>query len=229
VAKTFTLCVPVLEYHRIVASAEAGDSMPGLVISPDLFSAQMDALKAAGWHTITLATLGDDLLAGRAPSAKSFVVSIDDGWYDGYKYAFPILQAHGFVATFFVISSRIGSGDFLSASELTSLIAAGNEIGNHTVDHVSLPALTTANMTSEVNLASDRIAQVTGVRPKSFAYPAGGITNASMAVVAACPGMEIAVTEQRAIGETNGGRFDVPRLEIGPGVSAQSLLAMLAG
>jgi peptidoglycan/xylan/chitin deacetylase (PgdA/CDA1 family) len=228
-AKTFALCVPVLEYHRIVPSAEAGDSLPGLVISPDLFSAQMDALKAAGWHTITLATLGDDLLAGRAPPAKSFVVSIDDGWYDGYTRAFPILKAHGLVATFFVISSRIGANDFLSASDLTSLIAAGDEIGNHTVDHVSLPYLTRANMTSEVNLASDRIAKVTGVRPKSFAYPMGGITTSSMAVVAACPGMEIAVTEQKAIGETNAGRFDVPRLEIGPDVSAQSLLAMLAG
>jgi peptidoglycan/xylan/chitin deacetylase (PgdA/CDA1 family) len=223
------LCVPVLEYHRIVPSAEAGDSLPGLVVSPDLFSAQMDALAAAGWHTITLATLGDDLLAGRAPSAKSFVVSIDDGWYDGYKYAFPILQAHGFVATFFVISSRIGITDFLSASELASLVAAGNEIGNHTVDHVSLPYLTSANMISEVNLASDQIAGVTGVRPKSFAYPYGGINPPSMGVVAACPGMEIAVTQQWAIGETNVGRFDAPRLEIRPSVSAQALAVMLAG
>jgi len=189
----------------------------------------MDALKAAGWHTITLATLGDDLLAGRAPYAKSFVVSIDDGWYDGYKYAFPILQAHGFVATFFVISSRIGSSDFLSASQLRSLQAAGNDIGNHTVDHLSLPYLTKANMTKEVNVASDQIAAVTGVRPKSFGYPMGGISTLSMGVVAACPGMEIAVTEQRAIGETNIGRFDAPRLQIGPGVSPETLLVWLAG
>jgi peptidoglycan/xylan/chitin deacetylase (PgdA/CDA1 family) len=221
--------VPVLEYHRIVPSAEAGNSLPGLVVAPVTFSAQMDALKAAGWHTITLARLGDDLLAGRAPSAKSFVVTIDDGWYDGYKYAFPILKTHGFVATYFVISSRIGNSDFLSASNLSSLIAAGDEIGNHTVDHVSLSYLSAASKTSEVDDASNRIAEVTGMRPKSFAYPMGGITTAAMGVVAACPGMEIAVTESKAIGETNVGRFDVPRLEIGPYVSAQSLLAMLAG
>jgi peptidoglycan/xylan/chitin deacetylase (PgdA/CDA1 family) len=221
--------VPILEYHRIVPSAEAAGSLPGLVLAPSLFSQQMDALKAAGWHSITLATLGDDLLAGRAPYARSFVVSIDDGWYDGYKYAFPILQAHGFVATFFVISSRIGSSDFLSASQLRSLQAAGNDIGNHTVDHLSLPYLTKANMTKEVNVASDQIAAVTGVRPKSFGYPMGGISTLSMGVVAACPGMEIAVTEQRAIGETNIGRFDAPRLQIGPGVSPETLLVWLAG
>ena len=44
-----------------------------------------------------------------------------------------------------------------------------------------------------------------------------------------CPGMEIAVTEQKAIGGTNGGRFDVPRLEIGADVSPSTLLVMLAG
>jgi peptidoglycan/xylan/chitin deacetylase (PgdA/CDA1 family) len=227
VSKSFSLCVPVLEYHRIVPTSEAGNSLPGLVMAPETFSAQMDALKAAGWHSITLARLGDDLLAGRSPGAKSFVVSIDDGWGDGYKYAFPILKAHGFVATFFVISSRIGTAEMLSAGNLSSLIAAGNEIGNHTEQHVSLPSLAQADMVKEVNYASDRIAAVTGVRPKSFAYPMGGINTTAMTVVAACPGMEIAVTEQYAIGETNGGRFDVPRLELGPGISAKDLMTIL--
>jgi peptidoglycan/xylan/chitin deacetylase (PgdA/CDA1 family) len=189
----------------------------------------MTALEAAGWHTITLATVGDDLLAGRRPPARSFVVSIDDGWYDGYKYALPILQAHGFVATFFVISSRIGRTDFLSAAELKAMIADGNEVGNHTVEHVSLPSLPRVQMIREVNLASDGIEQATGVRPKSFAYPIGGIDATAMGVVAACPGMEIAVTEQRAIGETTGGRYDVPRLEIGPRVTPQLLVKWIVG
>ena len=97
---------------------------------------------------------------------------------------------------------------------MRSLISAGNEIGNHTVDHVSLPYLTTANMAYQVDAASDRIAAAVGVRPKSFAYPMGSITNPSMAAVAACSGIEIGVTEYRAIGQSYVGRFDVPRLEI---------------
>ena len=228
-APAFTLCVPILEYHRIIPISEAGGSLPGLVMPPENFSAQLDALKAAGWHTITLGTLGDDLIAHRSPGGRSFVISIDDGWNDSYNYALPILQKHGNVATFFVISSRIGGAGFLSASQIQALRAAGNEIGNHSVSHVSLPYQTVANMKYQVNTASDQIAAVTGVRPKSFAYPMGGINNAAMAAVAACPGMEIAVTEYRAIGETDVGRFDAPRLEIGPYVSPQSLLIMLAG
>ena len=228
-ATVFTLCVPILEYHRIIPISEAGGSLPGLVMSPENFSAQLDALKAAGWHAITLGSLGDDLIAHRSPGTRSFVISIDDGWNDSYNYALPILQKHGYVATFFVISSRIGGAGFLSAGQIQALRAAGNEIGNHTVSHVSLPYQTVANMAYQVNTASDQIAAVTGVRPKSFAYPMGGINNAAMAAVAACQGMEIGVTEYRAIGETDVGRFDAPRLEIGPYVSPQSLLIMLAG
>jgi len=48
---SMALHVPILEYHRIVPSAEAAGSLPGLVLAPSLFSQQMDALKAAGWHT----------------------------------------------------------------------------------------------------------------------------------------------------------------------------------
>lgn len=228
-ATVFTLCVPILEYHRIIPISEAGGSLPGLVMSPENFSAQLDALKAAGWHAITLGSLGDDLIAHRSPGARAFVISIDDGWNDSYNYALPILQKHGYVATFFVISSRIGGAGFLSAGQIQALRAAGHEIGNHTVSHVSLPYQTVANMKYQVNTASDQIAAVTGVRPKSFAYPMGGINNAAMAAVAACQGMEIGVTEYRAIGETDVGRFDAPRLEIGPYVSPQSLLIMLAG
>jgi peptidoglycan/xylan/chitin deacetylase (PgdA/CDA1 family) len=227
-AAPFTLCVPILEYHRIIPISEAGGSLPGLVMPPENFATQLDALKGAGWHTITLGSLGDDLIAHRAPSARSLVISIDDGWNDSYNYALPILQKHGFVATFFVISSRIGGAGFLSASQLQALRAAGNEIGNHTVSHVGLPSQTAANMKYQVDTASDQIAAVTGVRPKSFAYPYGSVSGSAIAAVAACPGMEIAVTEYTAIGETDVGRFDTPRLQIAPYEGPKSLLIMLA-
>jgi peptidoglycan/xylan/chitin deacetylase (PgdA/CDA1 family) len=189
----------------------------------------MDALQAAGWHTITAGKLGDDLLAGRTPPARSFVVTIDDGWYDGYDDAFPILEAHGFVATFFVISGRIDHPSFLSSSNLTALTAAGDEIGNHTVDHANLGSVAGAALSAEMDNASDRIAQVTGVRPKSFAYPMGVYNATVIAAAVACPGMEIAVTERKGIEETTGGRFTAPRLKITPGVSPAQLVAMMAG
>ena len=48
-------------YHRIIPTSEAGNSAPGLVVSPEMFSAQLKALRDAGWQSITMATLADDM------------------------------------------------------------------------------------------------------------------------------------------------------------------------
>ena len=195
-ASTFALHVPIIEYHRIVPTAEAGNSLPGLVASPTAFSAQLDALKAAGWHTITMATLANDLDAHKTPPARTFVITLDDGWDDGYTYALPILERHGFVATFFVIGSRIDRQGFLTSDHLQALVAAGDEIGDHTMDHVSLSQKSGATLTYEIDAAAARIAQVTGYWPESLAYPYGGVNARAEAGVAACQGLRIAVIEE---------------------------------
>ena len=189
----------------------------------------MDVLHAAGWHTITAGELAADLAARRAPPARTLVITFDDGWSDGYTHAYPILARDGFVATFFVISSRIGSPSFLSATQMRALIAAGDEIGNHTVDHRSLRGLTPSEVRWEVETASERIAQATGARPRSFAYPHGAQDSTIADAVSQCPGIEIALSEGRTIGETYATRFRVPRLDVGPEVPPAMLLSWLGG
>ena len=195
-AGTFVLKVPVLMYHRIVPFAKAGNSIRDLVVPPEIFAAQLDALESAGWRTITMARLGSDLQAHINPPAKTFVITIDDGWDDGYTYALPILTRHRFVATYFVIASRIDAPQFLSSAHLRALTAAGDEIGDHTMDHTDLARSPAANLHFEIDAAAARIAQVTGRWPESFAYPHGGVDSAAMAAVAACGELRTAVIEQ---------------------------------
>lgn len=194
-AGSFELQVPILMYHRIVPLAQAGDSIRGLVVPPDVFSAQLDALRGAGWHTITMAQLATDLQAHVKPSPRTFVVTIDDGWDDGYTYALPILASHGFVATYFVIAGRIDMPGFLSSPHLKALIAAGDEIGDHTMDHADLARQTAGKLKYEIDAAAARIAQVTGHWPESLAYPSGAVDTAAAAAVAACGEMRTAVIE----------------------------------
>jgi peptidoglycan/xylan/chitin deacetylase (PgdA/CDA1 family) len=194
-AGAVTLHVPILEYHRIVPRAQAGRSLPGLVVSPETFAAQMEAAAAAGWHTITMATLANDLEAGVKPPPKTFVVTLDDGWDDGYTYAFPILEQHHFVATYFVIAGRIDLSGFLTSAHIRALVAAGNEIGDHTMSHFNLAGGTAATRKFEVDAAAARIAQVTGRWPESLAYPYGHENAQSVAAVAACGELRSAVIE----------------------------------
>ena len=240
----FRLRVPILMYHRIVPRAEAGNSIADLVVPPDTFDAQLTALAAAGWHTITLGTLARDLAAHITPPAKTFVITFDDGWDDGYNYAFPILEGHGFVATYFVIAGRIDTPGFLSSAQLRALVAAGDEIGDHTMNHVNLAKSTASTVRFEVNAAAARIAQVTGYWPQSLAYPSGTANSGATAGVAACGQMRIAViegaleatttspqgsptTELRQGYETWAVRFTVPRIRVSPTTTPATLLKLV--
>ena len=216
--------VPVLMYHRIIPTSEAGDSLPDLVVSPETFSVHMKALFDAGWHSITMATLADDMETDRTIPAKTFVITFDDGWYDGYVYAFPIMRKYGFVGTFYVITSRINNADFLSTQELQTLEAAGNDICNHTVNHTSLATVSVSQATQEVEKASEQIAAAIGHRPVSLAYPMGGITTAAAFVVSETPDMKLAVTENSGNSETWFGRYAMPRVRVLPSTDPPRLL-----
>lgn len=238
-AGSFTLHVPVLMYHRIVPIAEAGDSISGLVVPPDRFDAQLTALDGAGWHTITMATLATDLQNRVAPPPKTFVITIDDGWYDGYTYAFPILENHGFVATYYVIAGRIDTKDFLSSVQLQKLVAAGDDIGDHTMAHTNLTGKTTARLNYEIDAAAARIAQVTGYWPQTLSYPSGHQDSKVIAALGACQELRMAVIESALqivspsstktlqAYETWADRFLVPRIRVTPGTTPATLLTWL--
>jgi peptidoglycan/xylan/chitin deacetylase (PgdA/CDA1 family) len=250
-ASSFALHLPILEYHRIVPFALAGNSLPGLVVPPDTFAAQLDALKSEGWQTITMATLANDLQAGAKPPPKTFAITFDDGWDDGYTYAFPILAQRSFVATYFVIAGRIDQSGFLTSAHLQALVAGGDEIGDHTMSHFNLTGGSAATRQYEVDAAAARIAQVTGRWPESLAYPGGHENPQAVAAVAACQELQIAVIEgpvvtvkpgatqkpgasptprptaMPAAYETWANRFIVPRIRVGPSTIPASLLAEL--
>ena len=84
----FAVRVPVLMYHRVAPADQIGLSLPGLVVSPELFAAQLEALVTAGWRSITAAQLAADLAAGVRPPPRTFVITFDDGRSDGYTEAF---------------------------------------------------------------------------------------------------------------------------------------------
>ncbi len=222
----FTLTVPVLMYHRVVPPEEAGDSLPGLVVSPTLFAAQLGALRAAGWHAVTVAQLAQALQLGQPVAPRTLAISIDDGWADGYVHALPALQQVGYRATYCVIGRRIGARSFLSGAQLRALMAAGMEVGDHTFDHIGLPALSGARQRYEIDAAASRIADVLGHSPVTFSYPAGEFDPAVEEAVQAA-GFGLAVTTEEGALLTWPSRFSAPRVRVSPSMSPATVVATL--
>jgi peptidoglycan/xylan/chitin deacetylase (PgdA/CDA1 family) len=133
------------------------------------------------------ASLCGSVLSGPAKAATAptvVTIGFDDGTAEQLD-ALPILQAHGMAATFFVNTGVIEDGEHLTWANLHTLFNAGNEIAGHTLDHVNLAPLTTAEARQEVCTDRNNLL-AEGFPATSFAYPFGSFDSGTEQVVHDC-------------------------------------------
>src|SRR5262249_2396162 len=137
--------IPVLLYHGEGATS----NMPTSV-----FVEQMRALKADGWHTITMQQF-DAWERGRLQLPdKSFLLTFDDGRKDTYYQTDPVLRDLGFHAVMFVITGFSMPADnkdsnfYLNKTELADMAASGRwELESHgNLDHASYLVQSTTDL-----------------------------------------------------------------------------------
>jgi peptidoglycan/xylan/chitin deacetylase (PgdA/CDA1 family) len=125
--------------------------------------------------------------SGSAPSTAAgpglVSVTFDDGYADQVTNGLPVLTANKIPGTFYLISSWLGAGSFMTVEAAKKLQAAGSEIGSHTATHVNLAAAPISQVDSELATSKkeleDRFGPVT-----SFAYPNGAYNATVQAEVA---------------------------------------------
>jgi peptidoglycan/xylan/chitin deacetylase (PgdA/CDA1 family) len=239
-APRMTMHVPVLMYHHVLPPSliKADEPFPDLFVDPARFDAQMAALQAGGWHAITARQLAAAVHSGRGVPPRSVVITFDDGRPDNYTYAFPILKRYGFVATFFIVPGRIGTGGHMTACQLREIAAAGNELADHTWNHCDLTTLNLEQARSRIRSAADSIESLVSVRPDTIAYPYGRY-DGNVEAAADAEGMLMAFTTEHGAQESVQSRLAEPRLRVqglvrradgtyGGGTSAQGLLWLVS-
>jgi peptidoglycan/xylan/chitin deacetylase (PgdA/CDA1 family) len=159
-------------YHRVDVSAPSDSVSHALTISPAQFAAELQYLQEKGLHTIGIAELERDLREQRSVEHE-VLLTFDDGYADQYRYAFPILQRYGDVATFFVNAGTIGTPRHMTWDEVETMAKAGMSIGCHGVTHADLAELDAAAQTYQI----DRCVEMLGAHLHStvlaYAYPSG--------------------------------------------------------
>ena len=71
---------------------------PGLYIPPDVLAQRLHSLKEGGYSVVGLSDGLERLRSGTLP-ARSVAITFDDGTYDFYRQAYPLLKAFGFPVT----------------------------------------------------------------------------------------------------------------------------------
>lgn len=140
-----------------------------------------------------------DRLEARQPLAGCLAISFDDGYLDNFSCAAPVLAELGLPATFFAVSSFLGTQTrawwdagiepapaWMSWAQLRELHAAGFEIGAHTRSHANLGVVAGAAAREEILAGRCELEQGLGARVSNFAYPYGranAITEANRELV----------------------------------------------
>jgi hypothetical protein len=105
--------------------------------------------------------------------SKTFVTtSWDDDDRSGLKVA-ELLSRYQLPGTFYVPTGRLGSDSFLSSADLKVFIAAGFEIGAHSVSHAILPTLDSTELEREVRDCKVVLQENLGTEVMMFCYPKG--------------------------------------------------------
>ncbi len=87
----------ILCYHAISGNDEHL-WRPNLYMPPGIFRQRLEALKHGGYSVLPLEEALRRLRSGELP-ARSVAITFDDGGYDFYANAFPVIQSYGFPVT----------------------------------------------------------------------------------------------------------------------------------
>jgi peptidoglycan/xylan/chitin deacetylase (PgdA/CDA1 family) len=114
----------ILMYHRVVPKKELGRSVQaGMVVETDTLDLHIRYLRKY-FEIVPLSDLLSlrHIRARESPTKHVCVLTFDDGWYDFYEYAYPILKIHEAPATVFLPTDFIGTDRWLWTDRIGFLL-----------------------------------------------------------------------------------------------------------
>jgi len=226
--KPGTATVPVLMYH-VINPPPSGAPFPGLYVPADEFTAQMQALKAAGWHAVTLDQLEAYWTRGvPLGPGKPIVLSFDNGYASQYENAMPILKRLGWVGNENIqLSGLPPSQGGLTDAQVRGLLSAGWELDTQGISHADLITLDADQLKYQVATARQMLQKRYGVPVNWFCYPSGHYDATVIAAVKAAGfvGSTTVIPGWASPGEDP---YRLPRLRVLGGTSPSGLLEQIA-
>ncbi len=220
--------VPILTYHYIRNNPVTYDRLGfALSVTPADFAAQMDWLQGGGYHPITAGDLHAYLRGARGLPSKPVILTFDDGYADFYTTALPILRAHDFRATAYVVSGFVGSPNYMTAAQVVEADRSGIEIGSHTVNHPNLTNMSSGSVRSQLVDSKRFLETLLGHPVTSFCYPSGKV-NSMVAWQVSDAGYDSATTTVFGFRHTLADRYIWTRLRVSGGETRDQFAAAVS-
>jgi peptidoglycan/xylan/chitin deacetylase (PgdA/CDA1 family) len=102
-----------------------------------------------------------------------FGLTFDDGHASNYGDAFPVLRELGLRATFFVVPTLVETPGYVTWAQLREMVAAGMEVGSHSLTHPFLPQLDRAGLEREFGVSKAILEERLGAPVRAASLPRG--------------------------------------------------------
>jgi peptidoglycan/xylan/chitin deacetylase (PgdA/CDA1 family) len=198
--------IPILTYHHTEQAPPKGFPMRSLWVTPSSFSTQMHWLSRLGYRGLAMSELMPYLRGEK--KGKVVGITLDDGYQSNVSHALPILKQHGFSATCYVVSGRLGQHNewdaalgmakaaLMSGEEMRAWVDAGMEVGSHTCSHADLSRLSLTEARHELLQSKSDLENLLQKPVTQFCYPYGHFSPEHEALVSQA-GYEAATTTHR--------------------------------
>jgi len=174
--------IRILTYHSIYEHTNKG-----VHLSPKLFEKHLEYLSESGYKSFKVCDVVNEwpAILDKFPAV---IITFDDGLYNNYEIAFPLLKKYNMTATFFVPTSYISDDrkpsnaeemgpykdmPMMSWQDLRDMVDEGFEIGAHSHHHVMVGQQTYENAMAEIATPITTLEQKLNTPIRSFAYPKG--------------------------------------------------------
>ncbi|HVI39425.1 MAG TPA: polysaccharide deacetylase family protein [Anaerovoracaceae bacterium] len=193
--------LPVVMYHGLIDEKKYQNQF---FISPKIFEKDLKYFKKNNYTPIFIKDLINYVDRGVPLPEKPVLITFDDGYYNTYLFAYPLLREYNMKAVISVLGkltekySQIHNKNsyyaYLTWDDIKELSASGYfEIQNHSYDmhnfktgrngSAQLPGESLEQyqiaLNEDLGYMQDKIYEVTGQRPTAFAYPLGNISKSS--------------------------------------------------
>lgn len=197
--------LPIVMYHGLLKDHRYHNRF---YISPKLFEKDLKYLQENGYTPIFVSDLINYVDTGALLPEKPVIITFDDGFYNTYTYAYPLLRQYNMKAVVSIIGELTDKStllddenpnySYLTWDRVKEMSASGYfEIQNHSYDMHCDDAGRRGSMQrpgesleqyqkvleADIGPFQDKIYEMTGRKPTAFTYPFGLISKSSQEIL----------------------------------------------
>lgn len=166
---------PVIMYHHIKPLIDAQrEHQENLSVDPLYFEQHINYLIEKGYDFMSAEELAQDLKNNINLPEKPIIITMDDGYDDIYKYAYPIIKKYNVKTSLMIPTGLLEIKGYLTWDNLKEMVDFGPVFAyNHTWSHFPLITGDKEKYEMEIVTAKNQLEQVLGRTVNIFAYPYG--------------------------------------------------------